>query len=61
MSSLKSVEAQLSEFYDSEDAKLWLQTPHKLLDGKRPADLSAAGDVDVVLAVIDQLRTGAYV
>lgn len=52
---------QLAEFYVPDDARLWLYSPHKLLGGKRPADLIAAGDIDAVLALIDQLRDGAYI
>ncbi|MDP9094409.1 MAG: helix-turn-helix domain-containing protein [Actinomycetota bacterium] len=52
---------QLAEFYEPADARLWLYSPHKLLAGRRPADLIAEGDSDSVLALIDQLRDGAYV
>ncbi|HET7475202.1 MAG TPA: MbcA/ParS/Xre antitoxin family protein [Dermatophilaceae bacterium] len=52
---------QLGEFYEPDDARLWLYSPHKLLSGRRPAELIAAGDIDAVLALIDQLRDGAYV
>ena len=58
---LEWLATQLAEFYDPDDARLWLYSPHKLLDGKRPADLIAGGDTDSVLALIDQLRDGAYV
>lgn len=52
---------QLAEFYEPDDARLWLYSPHKLLAGRRPADLISEGDIDSVLALIDQLRDGAYV
>ncbi|WGJ88046.1 antitoxin Xre/MbcA/ParS toxin-binding domain-containing protein [Gordonia sp. SMJS1] len=52
---------QLAEFYEPEDARLWLYSPHKLLSGVRPAEKIAEGDIDAVLALIDQLRDGAYV
>lgn len=52
---------QLAEFYEPANARLWLYSPHKLLAGRRPADLIAEGDSDSVLALIDQLRDGAYV
>lgn len=52
---------QLAEFYEPDDARLWLYSRHKLLAGRRPAELIAEGDIDSVLAVIDQLRDGAYV
>lgn len=58
---LEWLAAQLAEFYEPGDARLWLYSPHKLLDGRRPAELIAEGDTDSVLALIDQLRTGAFV
>ena len=52
---------QLHEVYEPEEARLWLFAPHPELDGKRPADLIAANQTDEVLAIIDRLRSGAYV
>lgn len=52
---------QLREFYEPDEARLWLFSPHRLLQGRRPADLISEGDVDAVLALLDQLRDGAYV
>lgn len=58
---LEWLTTQLAEFYEPDDARLWLYSPHKLLGGRRPAELIAEGDIDSVLALIDQLRDGAYV
>jgi transcriptional regulator with XRE-family HTH domain len=58
---LEWLTTQLAEFYEPDNARLWLYSPHKLLDGRRPAELIAQGDIDSVLALIDQLRDGAYV
>ena len=58
---LEWLATQLAEFYEPDDARLWLYSPHKLLAGKRPAELIADGDTDSVLALIDQLRDGAYI
>ena len=58
---LEWLSTQLAEFYDPGNARLWLYSPHKLLAGRRPAELIAEGDIDAVLALIDQLRDGAYV
>ncbi|MGH9305494.1 MAG: antitoxin Xre/MbcA/ParS toxin-binding domain-containing protein [Acidimicrobiales bacterium] len=52
---------QLHEFYPPDEARLWLFSPHRLLGGDRPADRIQAGRVDDVLALIDQLRDGAFV
>jgi transcriptional regulator with XRE-family HTH domain len=51
---------QLAEFYRPDEARLWLFAPHRLLDGERPADRIKQGHVDDVLALIAQLRDGAY-
>jgi len=51
---------QLSELYSPDDAKLWLYSPHKLLDGDRPADRIIDDRLDDVLKVIAQLKDGAY-
>jgi len=58
---LEWLATQLADFYEPDDARLWLYSPHKLLAGRRPAELIAEGDIDSVLALIDQLRDGAYV
>lgn len=51
---------ELSDFYEPDEAHLWLFSRHRLLEGRRPVDLIEAGDIDPVLAVIDQLRSGAF-
>jgi transcriptional regulator with XRE-family HTH domain len=52
---------QLAEFYEPEQAKLWLFTPQRLLDGARPADRIEDDRLEDVLALIKQLQDGAYV
>jgi hypothetical protein len=52
---------ELGEFYHPEEARLWLFSPHRLLGGERPADRIQQGRIDDVLALLDQLRDGAYV
>lgn len=51
---------QLSDLYEPDEARLWLFSPHRLLDGDRPADRIQADRVDEVLALIAQLRDGAF-
>ncbi len=51
---------QLSEFYEPDEARLWLFSPHRLLNGDRPADRIQAGNIDDVLALLAQLRDGAF-
>ncbi len=52
---------QLGDFYEPDEARLWLFAPHRLLGGDRPADRIQEGHVDEVLALISQLQDGAYV
>lgn len=58
---LEWIISELAEFYSPEDARLWLFAPHRLLDGDRPADRIQQGKLQDVLALIDQIRDGAYV
>ncbi len=51
---------ELSELYPPDEARLWLFAPHRLLDGDRPADRIQRGQTDDVLALINQLKSGAY-
>jgi len=52
---------QLHEFYPPDEARLWLFSRHRLLGGDTPADRIQAGRSQDVLALIDQLRDGAFV
>lgn len=53
--------SELAEFYSPEEAKLWLFSPHKLLGGDTAAERIQAGKTQDVFAILDQLRSGAYV
>ena len=52
---------QLSTYYTSDEAKLWLFSPHSQVGGRRPADLIAERRTDEVLRLIDQLDSAAYI
>jgi len=58
---LNWIATRLSEFFEPEEARLWLYRPHPLLDGASPADYIEQERVDEVLALIDHLESGAYV
>lgn len=58
---LSYVAEELSEFYEPEEARLWLFQRHRLLGGRRPVDLIGDGEIEAVLRLIAQLRDGAYV
>lgn len=52
---------QLAEFYPPDEARLWLFARNRLLGGETPAERIQAGRVEDVLALIEQLKTGAFV
>jgi hypothetical protein len=57
---LEYVVDQLSDFYEPEEARLWLFSRQKLLKGKQPAELIHDGKTDRVIEIIDQLRDGVF-
>ena len=57
---LEYIVDQLSDFYEPDDARLWLLSRQKLLNGKTPADLIHDGEIDKVIDVIDQLRESVF-
>ena len=52
---------ELSDFYDPQEARLWLFSRQKLLDGQVPAELIQKGRTEEVRDVIAQLRDGVFV
>jgi transcriptional regulator with XRE-family HTH domain len=57
---LRYVVDRLSDFYKPDETRLWLHTSHPMLNGQRAIDLINAGRTEDVLAVIENLDTGAY-
>ena len=57
---LHYVAEELSDLYEPNEARLWLFSRHQLLGGRRPAELISESQIDTVLALIAQLRDGAY-
>ena len=57
---LRWVAERLSDFYEPDEARLWLQTGHPQLGGERPYDLINDGRIADVLEVIDRLESGVY-
>ena len=51
---------QLGHVYEPDEARLWLFSPHRDMEGKRPVDLIASGRMDEVLTIIDRLQSTAY-
>jgi hypothetical protein len=60
ISDLRYVVDRLAEFYDPDEARVWLYSRHRLLGGERPIDLIHADRADEVLAVIEGLSETTY-
>lgn len=58
---LEYIVDQLSDFYEPEEARLWLFSRQRLLDGETPAELIQKGRAQEVIDVIDQLRDGVFI
>lgn len=57
---LEFIVDQLADFYTPQEARMWLFSPQKLLEGKAPANLIKEGKIDSVRLLVDQLRDGVY-
>jgi hypothetical protein len=52
---------RLADLYEPDEARLWLFSRQKLLDGQIAADLIQQGHADKVINVIRQIEEGVYV
>jgi uncharacterized protein (DUF2384 family) len=57
---MQRIMTALAVYYTEEEARLWLCSPQRLLDGKTPSDMIEGGHVNRVWQVIDQLDSGAF-
>lgn len=53
--------AQLADYYSPDEARMWLFARHPLISGERPFDRIRRGQIEDVLALIDQLDSSAVV
>ena len=60
MAQLRWVVDRLADFYEPDEVRLWLQSPHPQLGGLRPFDLIIDGRTVEVLEVIERLDSGVY-
>ncbi|HYW61566.1 MAG TPA: hypothetical protein VE865_00045 [Bradyrhizobium sp.] len=60
ISDLRYVVDRLAEFYTPDEARLWLYSKHRLLNGERAIDLINRGNADEVLAAIESLDEASY-
>lgn len=58
---LEYIVDRLQEFYTPEEARLWIFARHRLLQDRKPADLIQEGDIEPVLAAIEQLSDLVYI
>lgn len=57
---LEYIVDQLSDFYEPNEARQWIFSRQKMLEGKSPAELIQAGFIDAVLSAVNQLRDSVY-
>lgn len=57
---LRYVVDRLAEYYDADETRLWLHTPHPMLNGERAIDLINSGRTEEVLGVIEALEAAAF-
>ena len=60
ISNLRYIVDRLAESYSPDDMRVWLYSPHRLLNGERAIDLIHEGRADEVLAVIESLSEVTY-
>jgi hypothetical protein len=58
---LEYIVEQLADLYSPQEARLWLYSRQRLLEGATPAELIREGKAQAVIAVIDQLRDSVHV
>ena len=58
---LEYIVDELSDFYDPQEARLWLFSRQKLLDGRTPAELIQKGRAEEVRSLVAQLRDSVFV
>jgi hypothetical protein len=57
---LEFIVDQLSDFYEPNEARQFIFSPQKLLDGQSPATLIREGRIDEVRRLVNQLRDAVH-
>ena len=57
---LRYVVDRLSDFYSSDETRIWLHAAHPMLKGERAIDLINSGRTEEVLDLIESLDSGAF-
>ena len=58
---LEFIVDQLSDFYEPNEARLWIFSRQKLLGGMSPAELIRGGRIDEVRRLVNQLRDAVHI
>ncbi len=61
IANLRYVVERLSDFYSSDETRLWLNARHPLLHHERAIDLINADRTEEVLAAIERLNADVYI
>lgn len=57
---LEYIVDQLSDFYEPNEARQWLFSRQRLLDGESPANLIREGKIDDVMKLVNKIRDAVY-
>jgi transcriptional regulator with XRE-family HTH domain len=57
---LEYIVDQLSDFYEPNEARQWLFSPQKLLNGASPASLIQEGRIEEVMRLVNQIRDAVF-
>jgi len=57
---LEFIVDQLSDFYEPNEARQWIFSRQKLLNGASPAELIQSGRIDEVRRFVDQIRDAVH-
>ena len=57
---LEYIVDQLADFYEPNEARQWMFSPQRLLDGRSPAELIQEGRIDDVRHLVNQMREAVH-
>jgi hypothetical protein len=57
---LEYIVDQLSDFYEPLEARVWLYSRQRLLDGETPVSLIQQGNTEAVMQILDELRDSVF-
>lgn len=58
---IQYVVGELADVYKPEGVEIWLHSPQRLLEGRRPMDALKSGDFELVLGLVHRLAGGPKV